>query len=158
VAGIQTWLDERDRDELPRSLLRVGVNYLRNRWESFTRFLEDAAIPLDNNRTQGAIKGPVMGKKAWLFFGHENAGETAASLYTLMMTCKRHQIDPHAYLVDVLRRIKSTAPEDLDSLLPDRWIADHPRARVRQRVRESHAAAHRKRTRRAKRRAIALVR
>ncbi|MFH1266211.1 MAG: IS66 family transposase [Planctomycetota bacterium] len=152
VAGIRTWLDERDREELPKSPLRAGVNYLRNRWEAFERFLEDGAIPIDNNRTEGMIKGPVMGKKAWLFFGNENAGQTAAVLYTLTMSCKRHSIDVQAYLVDVFRRIRTATPADLESLLPDRWIQAHPEARVMQRVQESHAATARKRQRRARRR------
>jgi transposase len=152
VAGIRTWLDERDREELPRSPLRAGVNYLRTRWEAFERFLEDGAIPIDNNRTEAMIKGPVMGKKAWLFFGNENAGETAATLYTLTMTCKRHSIDVQAYLTDVFRRIRTATPAELEQLLPDRWIAAHPKARVMQRVHESHAAAARKRQRRAQRR------
>jgi transposase len=152
VTGIRGWLDERDRVELPKSPLREGVNYLRNRWEAFERFLEDGAIPIDNNRTEGMIKGPVMGKKAWLFFGNENAGQTAATLYTLTMTCKRHAIDVQAYLTDVFRRIRTATPAELESLLPDRWIQAHPEARVVQRVQESHAAAARKRQRRAQRR------
>jgi transposase len=154
VAGIKAWLDARDQDELPKSPLRVGVNYLRNRWEAFERFLEDGAIPIDNNRTEAAIKGPVMGKKAWLFFGNENAGETAAVFYTLTMTCKRHCIDVQAYLLDVFRRIRTATPDELESLLPDRWIQSHPEARVVQRVQESHAAAARKRQRRAQRRSV----
>lgn len=158
VESIKRWLDERDEQELPRSPLRQGVNYLRKRWEVFERFLEHGAIRLDNNCTEAAIKGPVMGKKAWLFFGSEKSGETAATLFTLMMTCKRHCIDVQAYLVDVLRRIKGATPEELESLLPDRWIEQHPEARVRQRVQESYAAAHRKRTRRAERRAFATSR
>jgi transposase len=156
VSGIRTWLDERDRQELPKSPLREGVNYLWNRWEAFTRFLEDGAIPLDNNRTEAVIKGPVMGKKAWLFFGNEQAGQTAAILYTLTMTCKRHAIDVQAYLADVFRRIRTATPAELESLLPDRWIEAHPEARVLQRVQESHAAATRKRERRARRRRAAL--
>ena len=92
------------------------------------------------------------------FFGNEQGGETAASLFTVMMTCKRHCMDVQAYLVDVLRQIKQATPEELESLLPDRWIEQHPQARVRQRVQESHAAAHRKRTRRAARRALAARR
>jgi transposase len=153
VKRIRGWLDERDRAELPRSPLREGVNYLRNRWEAFERFLENGAIPLDNNRTEASIKGPVMGKKSWLFFGNEKAGETAAILYTLTMTCKRHCIDVQAYLADVFRRIRTATPAELESLLPDRWIQNHPEARVTQRVQESHAAAARKRQRRARRRA-----
>lgn len=152
VAGIRTWLDERDREELPRSPLRDGLNYLRNRWEAFERFLEDGAIPIDNNRTEGVIKGPVMGKKAWLFLGHENAGETAAVFYTLTMSCKRHSIDVQAYLADVFRRIRTATATELESLLPDRWLQTHPEARVLQRVQESRAAAVRKRQRRARRR------
>lgn len=152
VTGIRAWLDERDRVELPKSPLRGGVNYLRNRWEAFERFLENGAIPIDNNRTEAMIKGPVMGKKAWLFFGNENAGETAATLYSLTMTCKRHAIDVQAYLTDVFRRVRTATPAELESLLPDRWIQAHPEARVMQRVQESHAAAARKRHRRARRR------
>ena len=56
VSAIRAWLDERDREELPKSPLREGVNYLRNRWEAFERFLADGAIPIDNNRTEGMIK------------------------------------------------------------------------------------------------------
>jgi transposase len=152
VASIRAWLDERDRVELPKSPLREGVNYLRNRWKAFERFLEDGAIPIDNNRTEAIIKGPVMGKKAWLFFGNEKAGETAAVFYTLTMTCKRHAIDVQAYLTDVFRRIRTATPVELESHLPDRWIQTHPEARVLQRVQESHAAAARKRQRRARRR------
>ena len=152
VLQIKAWLDARNQLETPRSPLRSGVNYFLNRWGAFTRFLEDGAIPIDNNRTEAAIKGPVMGKKNWMFLGNEAAGETAATLYTLTMTCKRHCIDVQAYLLDVFRRIKTATPADLESLLPDRWIQAHPEARVRQRVEESHAAATRKRERRAQRR------
>lgn len=155
VTGIRAWLEERNRQELPKSPLREGVNYLRNRWEAFERFLEDGAIPLDNNRTEAMIKGPVMGKKAWLFFGNENAGQTAAVLYTLTMSCKRHAIDVQAYLTDVFRRIRMATPAELESLLPDRWIAAHPEARLKQRVQESHTAAVRKRRRRLRRRLAA---
>jgi transposase len=155
VDSIRVWLDDRHAHELPKSSLRPGINYMRNRWDVFVRFLEDGAIGIDNNATEAAIKGPVMGKKAWLFLGNEHSGETAAILYTLTMTCKRHCIDVQAYLQDVFARIKDATPTELESLLPDHWIEQHPEARIRQRVQESHAAAFRKRTRRARRRAMA---
>jgi transposase len=152
VLAIETWLAERDQHEFPKSPLREGVNYFRNRWDAFRRFLDDGAIPIDNNRTEAVIKGPVMGKKNWLFFGNEQAGETAAIFYTLTMSCRRHCIDVQAYLLDVFLRIGASTPAELESLLPDRWITAHPEARVTQRVQESHAAASRKRHRRAARR------
>jgi hypothetical protein len=93
-----------------------------------------------------------MGKEVWLLFGNESAGESAAILYTLTTSCRRHCIDPHAYLLHVLTRIKHVKPEDLESLLPDRWIQSHPEARLTERAAESHAAKHRKRMRRAERR------
>lgn len=152
VEELQGWLEERSEQELPKSALREAVHYMWNRWEVFQRYLEDGAIPIDNNRTEAALKGPVVGKKNWYFLGNERSGETAALLYTLTMTCKRHHIDVLAYLNDVLRRVPGIAAAELESLLPDHWIAEHPEARVKQRVQESHAAAHRKRQRRVERR------
>lgn len=152
VDAIHAWLRDRNESERPRSPLRKGVNYFLHRWSAFTRFLEDGAIPLDNNRVEAVIRGPVMGKKAWLFLGNEGAGETAASLYTLIMSCKRHRVDPYAYLTNVMARIKQAGPDELESLLPDRWIKTHPEAYLEHRASASHVAAHRKRMRRIARR------
>lgn len=152
VQTIHQWLLERDAKERPKSPLRKGINYFLNRWEAFARFLENGALPLDNNRTEASIKGPVMGKKGWLFLGNAAGGETAAIMYTIMMTCKRHCVDPYAYLCDVLDQIKSTPVDDLESLMPHRWIQSHPEAYLQERAQESHAAAYRKRERRAERR------
>jgi hypothetical protein len=152
VQRIHQWLLDRDARERPRSPLRKGVNYFLKRWTAFTRFLDNGAIPMDNNRTEAAIKGPVMGKKGWLFLGNASGGETAAIMYTIVMTCKRHRVDPYAYLCDVLHRIKTTSHDDIESLMPHRWIQSHPEAYLQERAQESYAAAHRKRTRRAIRR------
>jgi transposase len=152
VERIHHWMLDRDAQERPRSVLRKGVNYFLKRWSAFTRFLENGAIPLDNNRTEAAIKGPVMGKKGWLFLGNAAGGETAAVMYTLVMTCKRHSVDPYAYFCDVLNRVKTASHEELESMMPHRWIQSHPQAYMQERALESHAAAYRKRTRRAMRR------
>lgn len=152
VERIHQWMLDRDAQERPRSALRKGVNYFLKRWNAFTRFLENGAIPMDNNRTEAAIKGPVMGKKGWLFLGNAAGGETAAVMYTLVMTCKRHRVDPYAYFCDVLNRIKTASHEELESMMPHRWIQSHPEAYMQERAQESHAAAYRKRTRRAMRR------
>jgi len=95
----------------------------------------------------GAIPGPTP-----LFFQTERGGHTAATIYTLTLTCKRLCIDVYAYLHDVFTRLPSATPEELQLLLPDHWIAAHPEHRVSQRVAESMQAAEGKRRRRAERR------
>jgi transposase len=152
VDEFKGWLDERDQEETPRSPLREAINYQLKRWKVFVRYLEDGAIPIDNNRTEAAIRGPKVGKKNWLYFGNERSGDTAAILYTLTTTCRRHSIDVYTYLVDVLPRLANGPPQQLDELLPHRWIESHPEARVQERVEESYATARRKRVRRAERR------
>ena len=137
---------------------------MTNRWEAFERYVQCGAIPIDNNRTEAALKYAILGRKAWLFFGNPQAGETAAILFTLTKSCNRHRVDPFAYLRDVymrlpLMRASNTEPgsafsAELESLLPDRWIAEHPKHRIQERVAESRQRAQRTRARRASRRRL----
>jgi transposase len=149
------WLDEQLETLRPKHELRGAIAYMTTRWECFERFLESGAIPLDNNASEQAVKNPVMGKKAWLFFGSPAGGAAAAVFYTLTATCRRLQIDPYAYLKDVFERLPFCDAEDpvsLSPLLPDRWLADHPECKLQMRTTESKAAATRRRTRRTQRR------
>jgi len=152
VEDFHQWLEAERLRQLPKSKLTGAINYMLNRWESFTRFLESGAIPMDNNAAERALKYPILGRKAWLFFGNQTAGETAAKLFTLTKTCNRLRIDPFAYLQDVYARLPTTSPDELPSLLPDRWIEDHPQHLVQQRVQEALDRAQRARERRAERR------
>jgi hypothetical protein len=123
-----------------------------NRWESFTRFLESGAIPLSSNGAERTLKYPILGRKAWLFVGNPEAGETAAKLFTLTKTCNRHRIDPFAYLQDVYARLPTTPADELPALLPDHWIKEHPQHLIQKRVQEALDRAQRKRESRASRR------
>jgi len=152
VASLHEWLRAERLRQLPKSKLMGAINYMLNRWESFTRFLESGAIPMDNNAAERALKYPILGRKAWLFFGNSTAGETAAKLFTLTKTCNRHRIDPLAYLQDIYARLPTTPPDELPSLLPDRWIAEHPQHLIQQRVQDAIDRAQRAREQRAERR------
>jgi hypothetical protein len=112
-------------------------------------------VPLDNNLAERALKFPILGRKAWLFVGNHDAGETAAKLFTLTKTCNRLHIDPFAYLQDIYARLPTTSPDELPSLLPDRWLADHPQHLLPERVQEAIERALRARERRAERRRAA---
>jgi len=147
-----TWMQQEHVKELPKSRVRSAMSYMLNRWVTFTRYLDDGAIPIDNNRTEAALKDPIIGRKNWLFFQTETGGQTAAILYSLTSTCKRLCIDMYAYLNDLFHRLPSATTNQFEQLLPDNWLAAHPQHLVQQRVTESIQAADRKRRRRANRR------
>jgi transposase len=152
VESFHAWLESERLRQLPKSKLMGAINYMLTRWESFTRFLESGEVPMENNAAERALKYPILGRKAWLFFGNQTAGETAAKLFTLTKSCNRHRIDPLAYLQDVYTRLPTTSPDELPSLLPDRWIQEHPQHLVSERVYEALERAQRARERRDERR------
>ncbi|MDQ2765467.1 MAG: transposase domain-containing protein, partial [Pseudomonadota bacterium] len=91
------------------------------RWDSFTRFLDDGRICLTNNAAERALRGIALGRKSWLFAGSGRGGERAAAMYSLMVTCKLNDVDPRAWLADVLARIADHSASRLDELLPWHW-------------------------------------
>jgi len=154
VAELGQWLHRQFERELPKSKFRAAIGYMTSRWDAFERYLEHGAIPIDNNRAEAALKYPVIGRKSWLFFGNEQGGATAATLFTLTKSCNRHSIDPYAYLRDVYTRLPMMDHSELETLLPDRWIERHPEHRLEQRVDEARQRADRKRKRRQRRRQL----
>ncbi len=155
VNAFHDWLENERSRQLPKAKLRGAINYMLNRWESFTRFLESGTVPMDNNVAERSLKYPILGRKAWLFVGNHEAGETAAKLFTLTKTCNRLHIDPFAYLQDVYARLPTTPADQLASLLPDRWLEDHPQHLIPERVQEAIERVQRARERRAERRRAA---
>jgi transposase len=97
------------------------------RWAAFDRFLNDGRICLSNNAAERALRGIALGRRAWLFAGSDRGGERAAFMYSLIVTAKMNDIDPQAWLADVLRRIADHPASRLADLLPWHWKkpADH---------------------------------
>ena len=152
VAAFHAWLEDVGKSRLPKDKLLGAIRYMLDRWPSFTRFLESGDIPLDNNAAERALKFPILGRKAWLFVGNATAGQTAATLFTLTKTCNRLHLDPFAYLQDVYARLPTTSDDELEELLPDRWLAQHPQHQLTARVQEAHDRALRAREKREERR------
>jgi hypothetical protein len=97
------------------------MDYMLKRWAAFTRFLSDGRICLTNNAAERALRGIAIGRKNWLFAGSDRGGERAAAMYTLIATAKLNNIDPQAWLADVLRRIADHPARRLNELLPWNW-------------------------------------
>jgi len=91
------------------------------RWAAFARFLDDGRICLSNNAAERALRGIALGRKAWLFAGSDRGGDRAALMYTLIQTARLNEVDPQAWLGDVLARINDQKARDLHQLLPWNW-------------------------------------
>jgi len=121
IGDMEIWIREH-RARLPRDNdLAKAFDYILNRWESFTRFLDDGRICLSNNCAERSLRGVALGRKAWLFAGSDRGGQRAAAMYSLIVTAKMNRIDPQAWLADVLARIADHPASRLDELLPWDW-------------------------------------
>jgi transposase len=121
VTALERWMTE-TRDKLSRGHdLTKAFNYMLRRWPSFTRFLNDGRICLSNNAAERALRGIALGRRSWLFCGSDRGGERAAILYSLIVTAKMNDVDPQAWLADVLARIAAHPAQRIDELLPWRW-------------------------------------
>lgn len=92
-----------------------------SRWEAFTRFLHDGRICLTNNAAKRALHGIALGRKFWLFAGSDRGGQRAAAMYSLIVRARLNNVDPQAWLADVLGRIGDHPASRLDQLLPWTW-------------------------------------
>jgi transposase len=106
----------------PRSLLGSACHYLLGQWPALTAHLRFGQTRLDTNVVENSIRPTKLGAKNWLFIGHPDAGDRSAIIYSLVVSCRRHGIDPLAYLRDVLTRLPTlTNRDDLRALTPARW-------------------------------------
>jgi hypothetical protein len=93
---------------LPKSPMGQAIHHALNQWPTLVRFLDHGEVQIDNNLVENAIRPTAIGKKNWLFFGSEEAGQRSAVIYTLIENCKRHGVEPYTYLKDVLERLPNT--------------------------------------------------
>jgi transposase len=123
------WLTEQGRHVLPKSPIGQAIAYAQSNWTALCRYPEHGDLSIDNNLAERMLRAQAIGRRNWTFLGSDRGGLTAAVLYSFTGTCKHHDIDPFAYLTDILRRLPSHPAEQLDELLPDVWFTSHPSAR-----------------------------
>jgi transposase len=121
VNDLIEWM-KRERGKLSRhNEVAKAMDYMLKRIEVFTRFLHDGRICLSNNAAERELRGIALGRKSWLFAGADRGGERAAVMMTLIHTAKLNDVDPQAWLADVLARINDQNIHRLDQLLPWNW-------------------------------------
>jgi transposase len=103
--------------------LYKAINYMLKRWPAFTLFLDDGRVCLSNNAAERALRGIALGRRSWLFCGSDRGGQRAATMYSLIVSAKMNDIDPYAWLTDVLARIATHPAHRINELLPWNWKA-----------------------------------
>lgn len=109
---------EKVLDETP---IHKAIRYALNQREALTRFLEDGRLPLHNNWSERELRRQAVGRKNWLFVGSEEGGQTNATFVSLLASCQLHEIEPLAYLRDLLCLLPSWSKSKVLELAPAYW-------------------------------------
>ena len=114
----------------PGSKIGKAIAYSLNLWDALVRFLDDGRLCMSNNAAERAMRPVATGRRNWTFAGSDEGGRRAAAIYGLIETAKLNDVDPLAWLADVLARIQDHPAKRIDELLPWNWQPHTPRQRV----------------------------
>jgi transposase len=120
---IKAKLDDWSITVLPKSEVGQAIGYARNQWQALERFLENGILEIDNNLSERTLRMIAVGRKNWMFAGSDEGGKRAAIIYSLVASCKLLEIDPFAYLRDVLDRVSTHPNNRIAELTPRGWKA-----------------------------------
>jgi transposase len=125
VSELEAWLHAQQARVSRKSDIGKAIAYALNHWKALTRFLGDGRICMSNNAAERALRGIAVGRRNWTFAGSDRGGERAAAIYTLIETCQLNEVDPQAWLADVLARLPDYPAKRINDLLPWNWKAAH---------------------------------
>lgn len=121
LAELESWLTEQEGLHDPKGPMGKAIGYTQRQWKRLIKFVDDPALRLDNNISEGALRIIALGRDTFRWVGHEEAGDNLAILQTVVATCIAHDVNPQDYIADVLMRMQTHPASDLDALLPMNW-------------------------------------
>jgi transposase len=121
MVALEAWLREQRTKLSGQSNVSKAIAYCLTRWVALTRFLDDGRLCMSNNAAEREIRPIAVGRHNWTFAGSDEGGRRAAAIYTLIHSAKINDIDPHAWLADVLARLQDHPAKRIDELLPWNW-------------------------------------
>lgn len=123
INAFEAWLHEQLRRLSAKNDTAKAINYGLSRWAAFTLFLRDGRVCLSNNAAERSVRGIAVGRRNWTFAGSDAGGRRAAAIYSLIETCKFNNVDPEAWLADILARLPDHPAKGIQDLLPWSWKA-----------------------------------
>ena len=130
-AALGAWLREQHARLSPNNQVAKAIAYSLNAWHALSRFLDDGRLCMTNNAAERALRCIAVGRNNWTFAGSDNGGRRAAAIYTLIETAKLNDVDPQAWLADVLARLHDHPARRIAELLPWNWkLLQQPQQRA----------------------------
>lgn len=121
IQHLGEWLQGEAARVLPKSPIGEAIAYTLANWPALSRYVEAEFLSIDNNASENAMRPIAVGLKNWLFCGSDAGGKTAATLMSLTSSCKAWNLDPFAYLRDMLDCVSTHPASRIADLLPDCW-------------------------------------
>ena len=119
--ALHQWLTQQRQKVPDGSATAKAIDYSLKRWQALLRFIDDGELPIDNNWVENQIRPIAIGRNNWLFAGSLRAGKRAAAVMSLVHSARLNELDPYAYLRDVLERLPTQPASRIAELLPHRW-------------------------------------
>ena len=110
-----------------RNLATKALGYAVNQEAELMRVLDDVELPLDNTRSERALRKIVVGRKAWMFYGSDTHAEAAAAIFSVIASCRLHRLDPFTYLDEILRVLPYWPRGRYLELAPKSWTGTRAR-------------------------------
>jgi transposase len=130
VVELEGWMREQRSRVSKNSEIGKAIDYGLKRWSALTRFIDDGRLCMSNNAAERELRAVAVGRKNWTFAGSDEGARRAAAVYTLVATAKLNNVDPQAWLADVLARLPDHPARRLSELLPWNWRLLTPVARA----------------------------
>lgn len=121
VDALFIWLEQEQKKHLPKGPLGKAISYAINQKEALKIFLDEPKVCVDNNLSERNLRLIALGRKNFLFVGHDEGGKNLAILQSLVSSCIANDVNPQEYLSDVLMRVQTHPQSRIDELLPHRW-------------------------------------
>jgi transposase len=121
VIELERWLREQRARVSKNSETGKAIDYSLKRWSALTRFLDDGRLCMSNNAAERELRAIAVGRRNWTFAGSDEGARRAAAIYTLIATAKLNDVDPQAWLADVLARLPDHPAKRIHELLPWNW-------------------------------------
>ena len=125
LEGIKARMLELQPSLTPKNVLNTAIRYTLNQWGELLIYTTDGRLEIDNNLVENSIRPIALGRKNYLFAGNHEAAQRNAVIYSILASCKARQINPLAYLADVLDKLPARKVNNIDDLLPWYWKPDN---------------------------------